>query len=79
MVSCLHAAIWTPAGGQQGDNKSKKRATEGQEEEKTKDKKRTPGGQGLEAGWQPRPSWCQQEDNRRTRRRQEERQKNDMN
>ena len=24
--------------------------------------------QGLETGWQPRPSWCQQKDNRRTRR-----------
>ena len=45
----------------------------GQEEEKTEDKKMTTGGQGLETGWQPRPSWRQQENNRRTKRGQESR------
>ena len=37
-----------------------------------KENERTTGGQGLETGWQPRPSWCQQEDNRESRRGQKE-------
>ena len=40
-----------------------RRRTRGQQE----DKKRTTGRQGLETGWQPRPSWRQQGDNRRKR------------
>ena len=40
------------------------------------DKVWTRRGQGLETGWQPRPSLCQQEDNRRTRRRGQEEVKN---
>ena len=85
MPTCCLAVIWTPAEGQQvttrGEQEDKKRTTGGQEdnkrrggqeEEKTKDKKRTTGGQRLETGWQPRPSWCSQEDSRRTRRGQQE-------
>ena len=46
MFTCCHAAIWKREEGQQGDNRTTK--------------KRTTGGQGLETGWQPWPSWCQQ-------------------
>ena len=75
-----NSVIWTAAEGQQGDNKGttggqeedNKRRRRGQEEEKRKDKKRTTGGQGPETGWQPQPSWWQQEDNRRSRTRQKE-------
>ena len=76
MVFCLHAAILSSGhqqqGGQEDNGRKKKRRRSGQKEEKTKDKKRTTGGQGLETGWQPRPSWCQQEDNRGTSGGQEE-------
>ena len=60
MSTCCHAVIWTPARGQREDKKDKARRR-GQELERTKDKKRTTRRQGLEAGWQLRPSWTPKE------------------
>ena len=50
LYTCRHAVIWTTAEEQQGDNRRTRR---GQREHK----RRTTGGQGLETGWQPWPSW----------------------